>query len=894
MSVDNSFGVPGDDQKSRSTSSSDKMELDDISLGSIAGRASREPERKGFWNSINLFRNLRLGPRIFVANSGLLILAILAISLSLLYNQSAALRDLTSDNGEQLARLIAEKYGDIGEISIANVATTVDEILNDPMIAQAAIAAYLVQAAASADYDTSAVIDILTSIVAETVLDEFWITDDTAFSYLTNVRFNGELVPFAFNPDPSVQPQASIFYPLVEVSPDSFAVVTQPAQVREIDRAVYKYVAVNGVDQRRIVQIGNELVFGNQELLRQDHATDRHDVSGVIEGNLGQHMIAQGTMLDQFVEAAEVANWDADSIETVFSTLVDRTTIGEIRVADTDGNIIYSSLPDDAGNLLPEINALRTLDLTSTTQIDHPSARYSDDGALYKYTTVARPHGKRLIQVGVAIESATGSVLYTVYQAEANGLVRNGYPQALWVVNDQGELAAASQNTPLQFLGDGNLSAFAAFDVLMSEEESEGKSIFVAAMDSNNVEVVRSARLGLYDPSVRGAWVASPVTVGNERIGGILFYINMDEITENVWGEARQTGLIAILLLLFTALGTFFGARLLTRPIETIATAARMVESGERLDYDLVRTVTKRTDEIGSLARVFEDMAVQVFNREEVLETLVSERTQELQATNDQLRDAQTAITRDLEMAKVVQAALVREGTHHFDSISVCARMEPALRVGGDFVDFLDLGKGQLFVVVGDVSGKGVASALFMAASQAALKYAVTGGIGSISEVANEANRRLCSQNPMGLFVTVIMAYVDLESGRVEYVSAGHEMPYHLDASGSRCTLPSTFGLAMGVLDDFEYESQTYDLGPGEALVLYSDGLTDMVNLDGELFGKDRLEESIDAVSSRKPDAIVNDVWGDIHTFSAGTQPADDMTCLVLSKTLNGEFSTEA
>ena len=828
------------------------------------------------------FARMRLAPRIFLANSGLLITTVLAISVTLLVNSSTALRDETSDGAERLARLISDKYADIGEISIANVARTIDVILNDPMTAQAAIAAYLVQAADAAGYDTTEVIEILTSVAEETVLDEFWITDTTGFSYLTNIRLpSGELVPFAFDPDPAVQPQASKFYPLLHAPPDTFAIVTQPAQVREIDRAVYKYVAVNGVDQHRIVQLGNELVFGNEELLRQEHARDRADVSGVIEGNLATHLRVKGTLLDHFVEAAENAGWGRDSIETVFATLVERTNLDEIHAAAPNGTVLYSSNREGGAPLLAHVETLRNLDLQEQQWVDHPTGTTSEGEVAHKYVTVARPHGQRIIQVGLAIESASGNLLYPVYQEEANILVRGGHPQAVWVVNTDNELVAAAQSSPLEHLGDGTLSAFASFDSLMALS-SVAQGILNNAMAPGNQDVLRSARLGLLSPEERGTWASSPVAIGDERIGGVLLYINMDEIANSVWGEARKTGLIALLLLAFTALATYFGTQLLTRPIETIADAARMVETGEQLDHDRILPVMNRNDEIGALARVFDDMAVQVFNREEVLEALVSERTQALQTTNEELRQAQRAITRDLEMAKVVQAALVREGVVDYNAFSVCARMDAALRVGGDFVDFMEFSPGRLFAVVGDVSGKGVASALYMAASQAALKYAVAEGIGLLSDIAEEANRRLCSQNPMELFVTVIMAMIDLNTGHVDYVSAGHEPPYIIAPDGSLSTLPMTGGLAMGIMDDFPYQGSSMQLNPGETLVLYSDGLTDMVDVRGELFGKNRLEDSLNNTKSSDPKAIVDRIWSDIRTFSTGTDPADDMTCLVL------------
>ena len=253
-----------------------------------------------------------------------------------------------------------------------------------------------------------------------------------------------------------------------------------------------------------------------------------------------------------------------------------------------------------------------------------------------------------------------------------------------------------------------------------------------------------------------------------------------------------------------------------------------------------MEAVLERTDEIGSLARVFDAMTVQVFNREEQLELMVSQRTKELQASNRSLRLAQQALQEDLDMAKVVQAALVREGNAEVGDFTAYSRMTPAQQVGGDFVDMLEPSAGKLFLTVCDVSGKGVAAALFMAASQGAINSAAS-AIGSISAIATEANRRLCAENPTGLFVTGMLAIVDLEHGYMDYVCAGHEPAFLVQADGSLRTLPMTSGLAMGVLDDFDYRSHREELQVGETLFLYTDGLTDAVNPGGELFGKDRL-----------------------------------------------------
>ncbi len=826
-------------------------------------------------------KRLRLAPRVFIATSALLLVTVLATSVTLLYQTSTALRDEAQQYSEQLAGLLASNFADKGEISLANVFRTIDATLNGPMASQSHIAAYLVAAAAEAGYDTTQVIDILTTIVAETVLDEFWITDEEAYAYLTNVRYTtgpdaGEPWYFAFSPDPAVQPQASKFYSLLHTPTDSAAVITQPAQVREIDGKTFKYVGVGGVDQHRIVQVGNELEAGEGEILSEIYTSERADVSAIIEGILDQQLASEARMLDHFIRAAEDANWNSDRIDQALARLVAISDMGEIRITDARGSGMYASLDSD-DSLRATLAHMAELDsvLDGTLNlIEHPTAMHRRDAGRYKYVTFARPGSGRIIQVGVPIESSSGNLLYSVYQEEARVAVENGLPRGLWIYNQTLELAA-----------------FARYQAESGEIDAAlGREIPAAAdtlleMAMRDSVVVSSARLALRSPQERGIWAASPIiNVGGILIGGMVFFVNLDAIAETVRAEARRTALIALFLLSLTAIATFFGARLLTRPIEVIAEAAREVESGEQPDNTLMEPVANRSDEIGSLARVFLDMSAQVFNREEVLETLVSERTQELQTTNHQLRRAQEAINQDLEMAKIVQAALVREGTVQLKAFSACARMNPAQRVGGDFVDFLEPEEGKLFVAIGDVSGKGVAAALFMAASQAAVKFAVAERIETISAIADEANRRLCSQNPMGLFVTTFLAMVDLKNGTIDYVSAGHEPPYILGPNGSRKTLPPTGGLAMGLMEDFPYSSGTTVLQPGETLFLYTDGLTDMVNIEGEIFGRERLEETIDGTGGDSPEEIVNQVWTTIGSFATGAPAADDMTCLVLHR----------
>lgn len=826
-------------------------------------------------------KGLRLAVRGFLALAALLTVTIAATSATMLYNSAVALRDEAEASAVQLAELLSASFADMGEISLANVARTLDATLDDQMIAQARIAAHMVAAAEEAGQDPPRIIETLDAIVASSVLDEFWITDSVGFSYLTNVRGDdGALVPFRFDPDPAVQPQASKFYVLLSGVDDEANVITQPAQVREIDQEVYKYVGVGGVDQERIVQIGNALVFGETEILTNVYATQRPDVSAVVEGIVGQQMEVQAILVGHFIAAAEEAGWPVEEIDERLRRIAGATVIGEIRVVDADGSVAYSSLlPPMAGGGdgmgVPRAAEIAPLLESGEGSIEMATAPRASDGEVYKYVAVAGAGTPRVVQVGIPIEGSSGNLLYAVYQREADLLVRSRNIEALWVVNLDGDLAAAAPRA-----GQADAGTVDASTIFARRSEA------VVGQALAQGQVVSEASLSLLSPEDRGLWVASPIiNAGGIPIGGLALSVSLDDIAGTVQSEAFNTALIAVLLLGFTAAAALWGTRWLTRPIEAIAAAARQVEMGKQPEEGPLETVIKRTDELGSLARVFEAMTVQVFNREEQLEMMVAARTDELQKSNRSLRVAQKALEQDLEMAKAVQAALVRDGDVDLGGFAAYARMTPAQQVGGDFVDLLEPSGGKLFFTVCDVSGKGVAAALFMAASQGAINAAATQGRnGDVGVIATEANRRLCAENPMGLFVTGVLAVVDLERAVMQYVCAGHEPAFVVGADDRRRPLPMTAGVAMGVLDDFEYESREEKLRPGEALFLYTDGLTDAVNLSGELFGKDRLEATLVGASARSPEQIVDHVWSEIGAYSAGAPAADDMTCLVLRR----------
>ncbi|MCY4074508.1 MAG: hypothetical protein OXH04_03650 [Acidobacteria bacterium] len=320
------------------------------------------------------------------------------------------------------------------DISLADVARALDAMLDDQMTGQARIAAHLVAAAEAAGDDPARVIETLSTVAANTVLDEFWVTDEDGVAYLTNVRdAAGAPMPFRFDPDPAVQPQASAFFPLLSSPPGSDDVVAQGAQVREIDNEVFKYVGVAGVDRRRIVQVGNALAFEEQalqggvytspvmtavlaafsepDLLASARTSEFAEIRSVFEGLLGQQMIVQASLAERLVARADKAGWDAGEIDARLRRIVASTPIGEIHVAEpAGGDVTYSSLAAARPAVvadLAEADALSPFVAGASGVVQHSTGARPADGTVWKYVSVAGGDIPRIVQVGLPI--AAGS-----------------------------------------------------------------------------------------------------------------------------------------------------------------------------------------------------------------------------------------------------------------------------------------------------------------------------------------------------------------------------------------------------------------------------------------------------------------------------------------------------
>jgi len=214
--------------------------------------------------------------------------------------------------------------------------------------------------------------------------------------------------------------------------------------------------------------------------------------------------------------------------------------------------------------------------------------------------------------------------------------------------------------------------------------------------------------------------------------------------------------------------------------------------------------------------------------------------------------------------------------------VDIYASMDTAKEVGGDFYDFYFSGPQKITFLVADVSDKGVPAALFMMRAKTIIKSIAQTGK-PVEEVVTEANDALCEGNGANMFVTAWIGEIDLESGRISYVNAGHNPPILIRADEKDDFLRTRPGLVLGAMPGVKYRSQEVMLAPGEAIYLYTDGMTEQINGQGEMFGEKRLLALIsDERFQSEPQKILAAVSSRIAAFAANTEQADDRTQLII------------
>ena len=235
---------------------------------------------------------------------------------------------------------------------------------------------------------------------------------------------------------------------------------------------------------------------------------------------------------------------------------------------------------------------------------------------------------------------------------------------------------------------------------------------------------------------------------------------------------------------------------------------------------------------------------------------------------------------RRIQMGSLPTPGAAFPGETRFD---LYAFLAPAREVGGDLYDFFRLDADRIFLLVGDVSGKGLPGSLFMAMSKSLCKSIALRDPGDVGSLMRQADHEISRDNAESLFVTLWAGIVDAETGEIEYGNAGHDAPYLLFPGRPPGRLSESGGPPLCVVDEFPYEASRYRMRRGEILCLVTDGVTDATNAAGDFYGRARLEVLLASTPPEAgPEEVGEAVRRDVERFAAGVEAADDLALVIL------------
>ena len=260
-----------------------------------------------------------------------------------------------------------------------------------------------------------------------------------------------------------------------------------------------------------------------------------------------------------------------------------------------------------------------------------------------------------------------------------------------------------------------------------------------------------------------------------------------------------------------------------------------------------------------------------------------------VEALHEWIIEAESRMDAELATARAIQlGSLPNRFPAHpdFARFDIAASMDPAREVGGDFYDFFLVGdgsgpdEGRIALVIADVSDKGVPAALFMMKAKALIRDYVQAG-SDLARAVGEANKQICDNNEVGMFVTAWVCVLDYATGHLEYVNAGHNPPLLRQRNGDCLWLRQKSGPVLGMFQA-NYVARSLHCDPGDMLVLYTDGVTESENKDLDQYGEERLLAFAEGARSLGPQEFVEGLRADVATWADGAEQSDDITILTL------------
>ena len=286
----------------------------------------------------------------------------------------------------------------------------------------------------------------------------------------------------------------------------------------------------------------------------------------------------------------------------------------------------------------------------------------------------------------------------------------------------------------------------------------------------------------------------------------------------------------------------------------------------------------------GTLAEISDgnlNVTVDVRTNEEFA-SLSDDINQTVSTLKRYIAEAAARIDKELEFAKQIQYSALPSVFPPYPNrkdFEIYAHMITAKEVGGDFYDFYMLGDSTLAFMIADVSGKGIPAAMFMMQAKTIIKDLAESGL-ELPEVFATANKKLCENNDAGMFVTAWMGILDLKTGLLKFVNAGHNPPLVRQADGEFAYLKARSGMVLAGMDGIKYRQNELQLTPGDQIFLYTDGVTEATDKNNQLYGEERLLETVNQNMVKNTQLLCEAVKDDVDQFVGEAPQFDDITMM--------------
>lgn len=557
---------------------------------------------------------------------------------------------------------------------------------------------------------------------------------------------------------------------------------------------------------------------------RETLADNQEDLREIRELN-DRAALAKARALAQI--ARQEALWeDAAKLQDLLEAL----DVDEINIIDDSGVIVATTYPDylgyhmDAAQQSGEFLAL--LEGKLTEYVQEPRAVGYDGVREMQYAAALLPGGGGFAQVGFVPQR-----LYDAMEvADLSGLVRSlriGYEGGMLLLKDDVVVSACREE----------LVGLSVADLRLNETALEG--------------YLFRCRLG----GVRYTCLAQ--SQGDYIIMGIM-------PTSEAFVSRNSTvifllGCFIVLFIVVFLLVSVMVQQVVIGGIRNVNKTLQQITEG-----DLDRRVNERSSpEFGELS--------------DGINATVASLKQYMQEAEDRYKA-------DLQLATDIQRSVLPEGEQSRPGCEVCAAMYPALEVGGDFYDVFPLPGDRLALIIADVSGKGIPSAMMMMRSKATIRNLIEAGL-SPAEVFQAANGKLCEGNDAEMFLTAWLGILDLHSGELRCVSAGHEYPTIRRSGGAYELFKDPRGFVLAAMEDMEYPEYTLQLQPGDSLFVYTDGVPEATDQSETLYGNERMLAALSRNASSDPGETLRRMKSDIDLFVRDAPQFDDITMLALRYT---------